>query len=424
MTARLRFAPAPTGYMHLGNARTAVFNYLLAKHFDGELLLRIEDTDQARYTDEGVDRILESLAFLHIKYIGPVFQSQHIVRHVEMANKLLANGYAYKDTDGVTRFKVKHPGLTAESTISFTDLNYGLMQAKLSTIEDFALLRSDGSPTYHLSVVVDDIDMGITHIVRGCDHHSNTFKQVLLYYALEATLPTFIHLPLIHDMNNKKLSKRDGDPSVRDFQRMGILWEALFNNLVRLGWGKGDHEFITYNDAMQLFDVRGISKSSAKFDIVKLQSLSGKYMARMPNTELLVRVRDFATHYNYNTHGWNWDRFALGLDSLKSRCKTLVDLLELGKVYLVNPYSLNTSAQVQSESCTAFQAWALKFAEEADWTGDLTIQLREFSLKHALSFQELTSWMRLKLSNMTISPSTMQMLQVLGKDEVITRIKM
>src|SRR5262245_29834642 len=291
---RLRFAPSPTGYLHVGGARTALFNWLFARRHHGAFILRIEDTDVERSSAEMVTGILDGLRWLGIDWnegpeIGgphaPYFQSQRLDRYRAAAQELVDRGQAVVD-EGAIRFNVP-PGKT-----SFTDSVHGPIEFDNEHIENFVILRSDTHPTYHLSVVVDDIDMAITHVVRGDDHISNTPKQVLLYQAFGKPVPTFAHVPLILGLDKKRLSKRHGATSVMEYARQGYLPEAMVNFLALLGWGTGsDDELLTKDELIARFSLEGISGGNAVFNTEKLDWFNHQYLLRLSDDELIARLR-------------------------------------------------------------------------------------------------------------------------------------
>jgi len=292
---RVRFAPSPTGYLHVGGARTALFNWLFARRHRGTFVLRIEDTDAERSSWEMVAGIVDGLRWLGLDWdegpdIGgphaPYFQSQRLEKYREYAQRLVQTGKAYQDA-GAVRFKVP-PGVTR-----FEDLVHGAIEFDNEHIEDFVILRSDGHPTYHLSVVVDDIDMAITHVVRGDDHISNTPKQVLLYEAFGKAVPQFAHVPLIMGPDKKRLSKRHGATSVMEYQRLGYLPEAMVNFLALLGWNPGgDREVLSRDDLKTLFTLEGISGGNAIFNADKLDWFNQQHIGRLPAGELLRRMEE------------------------------------------------------------------------------------------------------------------------------------
>ncbi|MFP5379935.1 MAG: glutamate--tRNA ligase, partial [Vicinamibacteria bacterium] len=295
---RLRFAPSPTGYLHIGGARTALFNWLYARRHGGVFVLRIEDTDVARSSDEMVGGILEGLRWLGIDWDegpevggphGPYFQSERLDKYRAAAAALVAAGKAYED-EGAVRFKVP------EGRTAFTDAVHGPIAFDNEHIEPFVILRSDGHPTYHLSVVVDDIDMRITHVVRGDDHISNTPKHVLIYNALGAAVPRFAHVPLILGPDKKRLSKRHGATSVTEYARLGYLPEAMVNFLALLGWspGKGDQELFTRDELVAAFTLEGISGGNAVFNTEKLDWFNHQYLQRLSDADLRAALTPLA----------------------------------------------------------------------------------------------------------------------------------
>ena len=293
MPPRVRFAPSPTGYLHVGGARTALFNWLLARRHGGVFVLRIEDTDVERSSWEMVAGIVDGLRWLGLDWdegpdVGgphaPYFQSQRLEKYREQAQALVRDGKAYAD-EGAVRFKVP-PGQT-----TFTDLVHGPVKFENEHIENFVILRSDGHPTYHLSVVVDDIDMAISHVVRGDDHISNTPKQVLLYEAFGKPVPSFAHVPLILGPDKKRLSKRHGATSVMEYPRLGYLPEAMVNFLALLGWNPGgDRELLSRDELISLFTLEGISGGNAVFNTDKLDWFNQQHIGRLPATTLLERI--------------------------------------------------------------------------------------------------------------------------------------
>src|SRR5215471_11329241 len=362
---RVRFAPSPTGYLHIGGARTALFNWLFARRHGGVFVLRIEDTDVERSSPEMVDGILDGLRWLGLDWdegpgvagqYGPYFQSERLDRYREIAYQLVAGGHAYfcycsenpcvcralsaddvaaRERDGTPRairFRVP-PG-----TMRFDDLVHGAIEFDGANIEDFVILRSDQQPTYHLSVVSDDVEMKITHVVRGDDHISNTPKQLLLYEAVGAPVPAFAHVPLILGSDKKRLSKRHGATSVMEYARQGYLPEAMVNFLALLGWspGSGDRELFTWNELAEIFDVAGISGGSAVFNPEKLDWFNQQYIVALAPEELTARIRPLLEEaglwdpsFVAEKHGW----FFSVLELLKPRAKRLTDFVSMGEYF-------------------------------------------------------------------------------------------
>jgi len=368
MSVVVRFAPSPTGYLHIGGARTALFNWLYARHCRGRYLLRIEDTDRARSTEAAIQAIFDGLEWLELMPDEPpVFQSQRIERHREVAERLLAEGKAYycwcspeeleemrararaekrpvrydrrcrerdpasapADVRPVVRLKMPIEGETV-----IEDLVQGTVRIANEQLDDMILLRSDGTPTYMLSVVVDDHDMGITHVIRGDDHLTNAFRQYQLYRAMGAPVPAFAHIPLIHGPDGAKLSKRHGALSVIEYREMGILPEAMRNYLMRLGWSHGDQEIISTEEAIAWFDIRDVGRSPARFDMNKLLSLNAHYLREKPDAELVRLVLPRLEAAGIRVEDAARQRLEAGMAGLKLRARTLVELAEAARIYV------------------------------------------------------------------------------------------
>ena len=363
MSVNVRFAPSPTGYLHIGGARTALFNYLYARRNGGKFLLRIEDTDQKRSTKEAIDAILEGLDWLGLKNDGEtVFQAKNVDRHKEIADELVAKDLAYycytsseelsqkreeyKKQGKVFRFQSpwrdkKKEGVEGENAVvrikapkegvmEINDLVQGKVSVKNEEIDDFVILRADGTPTYMLAVVVDDYDMDITHIVRGDDHLNNTFKQKLIYDLLSWNCPEFAHIPLIHGSDGAKMSKRHGATSVIDYKDMGYLPEAMRNYLLRLGFSSGDLEIIDDKKATEIFEFSKVGKSPARFDFAKLNNVNKHYMVQKTGDELVSLARDF---FSRDLSEIEEFRVVRAVEFVKERCDNLVDLAKNLEVY-------------------------------------------------------------------------------------------
>jgi glutamyl-tRNA synthetase len=350
MRPRVRFAPSPTGYLHVGGARTALFNWLFARRHGGTFVLRIEDTDAERSSWEMVAGIVEGLRWLGLDWdegpdVGgphaPYFQSQRTELYREHAQTLVRDGKAYLDA-GAVRFKVP-PGQTR-----FDDLVHGPIAFDNEHIEDFVILRSDRLPTYHLSVVVDDIDMGITQVVRGDDHISNTPKQVLLYEAFGKPAPRFAHVPLIMGPDKKRLSKRHGATSVIEYERLGYLPEAMVNFLALLGWSPGgDRELLTRDELISLFTLEGISGGNAVFNVEKLDWFNQQHIGRLPGPELLARIRprlEATGLWRASLETAEADWMVRVLDLLKPRVKKLDQLVDELRPFLVDQPEFDAGA--------------------------------------------------------------------------------
>jgi len=366
-----RFAPSPTGYLHIGGVRTALFNWLFAKSNNGKFLLRIEDTDRKRSTHESTKVILDSLNWLGLDYDEePVYQHKNISRHTEIANNLLKEGKAYKcwatesDLD-VMRQEAKNLGLPIKYNGMWRERNpdeaksepfvirfkaplegetivYDKVQGKINfsnnNFDDLVLLRSDGSPTYMLSVVVDDHDMGVTHVIRGDDHLTNAAKQKQIYEALNWKVPAFSHIPLIHGSDGTKLSKRHGAPGIDHYQKSGFLPEAMINYLLRLGWSHGDKEIFSQKDMIKLFNIKNIGKSSSRLDIEKLKSINNHYIKNSSDEDLLGIIKKSQSGINKKTE----DSILKILPELKKSAKLTDELLSgINFIFLSKPIKLS-----------------------------------------------------------------------------------
>ncbi|WP_284125581.1 glutamate--tRNA ligase [Parerythrobacter aestuarii] len=459
-TVVTRFAPSPTGYLHLGGARTALFNWLFARHNGGKALLRIEDTDKKRSTQDAIDKILEGLDWLGLDYDeAPVFQSERGSRHVEVAEKLLEHGYAYRcyatqeeleemraaqraskqplRYDGrwrhrdaadappgapfVVRLKTPEDG---ETTIE--DKVQGRVTVRNGELDDYILLRADGSPTYMLAVVVDDHDMGITHVIRGDDHLNNAFRQLPIYHAMQAIeggweTPTYAHVPLIHGQDGAKLSKRHGAVGVEAYRdEMGVLPEALFNYLLRLGWGHGDQEEFTKQQAIELFTLEGVGKSASRFDTKKLLNLNGFHIREADNTRLAHLVADKI--------GPSADAAVLAeaMPVLKVRARDINELAE-GAAFLFSKRPLQMTEKAAALLTDDARAILAKISAVLHAENDWTIEALEATTKQLaesleLGLGKLAQPMRAALTGTTTSPGIFDVLVLLGREESLARI--
>jgi glutamyl-tRNA synthetase len=424
---RLRFAPSPTGYLHVGGARTALFNWLYARRHGGTFILRIEDTDVERSQAEMVTGILDGLRWLGIDWdegpeIGgphaPYFQSQRLDRYRAAAKQLLDSGQAFED-GGAIRFKVP------EGKTSFTDSVHGPIEFDNEHIESFVILRSDTHPTYHLSVVVDDIDMAITHVVRGDDHISNTPKQVLLYHAFGQTPPAFAHVPLIMGPDKQRLSKRHGATSVMEYEKQGYIPEAMFNFLALLGWGTGSNdELFTRNELVQRFNLEGISGGNAVFNTEKLDWFNHQHLLRLTDEELVARLRDLGLGA--------WD---LGADArsagilalLRPRCKKLTDFPDQLRPFFEDPetYDADGVRKHLSTAGTSDHLRALRSVyDQAEWNeAALEKDLRQLAEARAVKAALLIHGTRLALTGRMVSPGLFEMLVLVGREQAVRRIE-
>ena len=455
-----RFAPSPTGYLHIGGARTALFNWLYARHHGGRTLLRIEDTDQKRSTQDAIDKIIEGLDWLGLDFDdAPVFQSDRAERHAEVAHKLLEAGHAYKcfatpeeleqmraeqrankqpmrydrrwrdrseseAPDGapfVIRLKVPTDG---ETTIH--DAVQGEVTVKNGEIDDYVLLRADGTPTYMLAVVVDDHDMGVTHVIRGDDHLNNAFRQLPIIRAMDEIEsgwpdPVYGHVPLIHGPDGAKMSKRHGAVGVEGYRdEEGVLPEALFNYLLRLGWGHGDREEITKSEAIELFDLDGVGKGPARFDIKKLQNLNGHYIREADDARLAKIV---AARMDRQA---DLDLLTRAMPFLKTRAKSINELVE-GAAFLFaeRPLEMTEKAAglLDDEARQRLAGLSEMLHVQNDWTSEaLEATTKSYAEKLELGLGKLAQPMRAALTGTTTSPGIFDVLVLLGKEESLLRI--
>ncbi len=463
MTVVTRFPPSPTGFLHIGSARTALFNWLYARHCGGKFLLRIEDTDRKRSTQEAVDAILDGLTWLELDWDNEVvFQTQNAARHAAVARELLAKGRAYRcyctpeelaemrekaraegrptlydgrwrdrdpaeapaGVDPVVRVKMPREGKT-----TIADLVQGEVTVANEQLDDFILLRADGTPTYMLSVVVDDHDMGVTHIIRGDDHLNNAFRQYHLFQAMDWPVPAFGHIPLIHGADGQKLSKRHGALGVEAYRDMGYLPEAMRNYLLRLGWSHGDAEIISTEQAIEWFDVNAIGRSAARFDLAKLESVNAHYMQAAANDRLVALVAPFLeklTGEPLSAEGKA--RLRAGMDGLKPRAKTLVELAQNAAFYTSrpqHPLANAKAAKMLAEDAPRILAdAAAQLAEVAPWTAEsLEGRVRDYAEAHALGLGKIAQPLRAALTGSNASPGIFEVMEVLGKEETIARIR-
>jgi glutamyl-tRNA synthetase len=459
MTVITRFAPSPTGLLHIGGARTALYNFLFSRHHGGKFLLRIEDTDRARSTEEAVRVILEGLEWLGITPDEPpLFQSTRFARHVEVAHQLLAAGKAYRcyctpeelaemreralregraprydgrwrDRDpseappGVApaiRLKAPQEGETVVE-----DLVQGTVRVANAELDDMILLRSDGTPTYLHAVVVDDHDMGITHVIRGDDHLTNTFRQIQIYRAMGWEVPRFAHIPLIHGADGKKLSKRHGAVSVLEFREQGYLPEALCNYLLRLGWGHGDLEVISREEAIRLFDIKDVGRAPARMDYAKLTHLNAVWLRRAEDQRLLAEIEArLAPRFGPLTETHRARIRAL-LPELKERAKTLNDLAEAASFLMTRPEFEPKAAALLDASRRALLARlaARLAATPFDDRATLHETLRQFAEAEGLKLGEVAQPLRAALTGRTTSPPIDATLAALGREETLARLK-
>ncbi|MEM0906696.1 MAG: glutamate--tRNA ligase [Pseudomonadota bacterium] len=461
-----RFAPSPTGFLHIGGARTALFNWLYARHHGGEMLLRIEDTDRARSTQEAISAIVDGLSWLGLEGDGaPIFQSARAARHREAAENLLEKGEAYRcyaspeelaemrETAAAEgrqarydrRWRDRDPSQAPEGVAPVIRLKapidgetiiddqvQGTVRFNNADLDDLIILRSDGTPTYMLAVVVDDHDMGVTHIIRGDDHLTNAARQALIYQAFDWPLPVMAHIPLIHGPDGAKLSKRHGALGVDQYRTMGYLPEALRNYLVRLGWSHGDDEFFTTEEMVSLFGLEAVGRSAARFDFAKLESMNGHYL-RSASPERLVDalgpILDAAedgAQIRAALEGGAGAAFEALLPALSERAKTLNDLLDSGRfLFAPRPLTLDAKAEKLLTAETRATLKALSAALEAvdPWTVE-TVDgaVRAFAEEAGLKLGKVGPPLRAALTGTTSAPGIFEVLAALGRDEALSRI--
>jgi glutamyl-tRNA synthetase len=465
-TVITRFAPSPTGYLHIGSARTALFNWLYAKAKGGRMLLRIEDTDQARSTEGAILAILDGLNWLGLNWDGePVYQVPRAMRHREMAELLLTGGKAYRcyaspdelaamreraraeglapGYDGIWRdrdLSEAPPGITAvirfkaprQGETVIEDRVQGRVVFPNKDLDDLVLLRSDGTPTYNLSVVVDDHDMGITHVIRGDDHLTNAARQTQIYKALGWQTPVFAHVPLIHGADGAKLSKRHGALGVKAYRAMGYLPAALRNYLLRLGWSHGDDEIISMEDMIRWFDLDGIGRSAARFDFAKVENLNGHYLRATPDAELVSRLQALVPELpnggelaaSIGAEGWR--KLERAMPGLKERAKTLVELLDnAGYLFAKRPLALDTQAEklLDGPGRQTLAALLQRLERVEPWSQEaLESCVRTFAEEKGLKLGKVAQPLRAALTGRSASPGIFDVLDVLGREESLGRL--
>jgi glutamyl-tRNA synthetase len=460
-----RFAPSPTGYLHIGGARTALFNWAYAKHTGGKMLLRIEDTDRERSTEAAVTALLDGLSWLGLDWEGePYSQFARATRHAEVADALVASGHAYKcyctpeeltamreeakaagkpprydgtwrDRDPaeapegvppVVRIKVPH-----NQEIRIADHVQGEVVFKTENLDDFVILRSDGTPTYMLAVVVDDHDMGVTHIIRGDDHLTNAARQMVIYNAMSWDVPEMAHIPLIHGPDGAKLSKRHGALGVDAYRKMGYLPEAMRNYLARLGWSHGDDEIFSTEQLIEWFDLNALNKGAARFDFAKLENLNGLYIRDadpahlydvMVETAIEVGREDDAEGLKANKN-----TTLAALPDLQPRAKTILELIDLGQfIYAERPLAMDEKAagQLTDEAREMLAQLIAELESEKEWTVDtIGTAVRNFAESQEMKLGKVAQPMRAALTGRTVSPGVFEVMVLIGREEALARLK-
>jgi glutamyl-tRNA synthetase len=463
MSAVVRFAPSPTGFLHIGGGRTALFNWLYARHHGGTFRLRIEDTDRQRSTPEAVAAIIDGLSWLGLEWDGEiVHQFARAPRHAETARELLAKGRAYycwctpaeleamreraraekrsvrydgtwRDRDPVEapagiapviRLRAPQDGAT-----TIRDLVQGEVTVSNAELDDLILLRADGTPTYNLSVVVDDHDMDITHVIRGDDHLNNAFRQTQIYRALDWAVPEFAHVPLIHGADGAKMSKRHGAIGVEQYRELGYLPEALRNYLLRLGWSHGDDEIIATEDAIRWFDIADVGRAAARFDQAKLDSVNAHYIRAADDGRLVALVaerleKEFGGVLSQTQRG----RLSKAMPGLKPRAKTIVELADKARFYVAArpiPIAPDAAKALTPQARDRLGALGLALTPlgDGEWTAPvLEAELRRFAEGAGLKLGAIAQPLRAALTGSLASPGIFEVMEVLGREESLARI--
>jgi glutamyl-tRNA synthetase len=462
-----RFAPSPTGFLHIGGARTALFNWLYARHTGGKFLLRIEDTDRERSTEPAIAAILDGLAWLGLNWDGaPLFQFARAARHREVAQQLLADGKAYycyaspqelvemreaarregrsKLYDGRWRerdpkhapsgvkpvIRLKAP-LTGETVIE--DRVQGRVVWQNADLDDMIILRSDGTPVYNHAVVVDDHDMGISHVIRGVDHLTNAARQVQLYRAMAWEVPVMAHIPLIHGADGAKLSKRHGALGVEAYRELGYLPEGLRNYLCRLGWSHGDDEIFSTEQAIAWFDIADVNKAPGRLDMAKLADVNSHYIRQASEHALIERLKDLFAHSPEGVlpkarfEAVGWDRLAAALPGLKPRAKTLLDLID-GAAWLIaeRPLPLDDKARklLEGDARSLLTRLKAELSQVPDWQpAALETAVKAFAAAAGQKLGQVAQPLRAALTGRAVSPPVFDVMAVLGRAETLARIQ-
>ncbi len=455
-----RFAPSPTGALHIGGVRTALFNWLYSKNHNGKFYLRVEDTDKERSKDEYKDQIIQSLKWIGINYDGEEYiQSKKVDDHIKVANELLKNGNAYKcycsseeieeqkkrarqkkipyiydrkwrdkkesdalkDIKPVIRFKSKIDG-----TSILKDLVQGDVEIDNNTIEDFIILRNDGTPTYNLSASVDDHQMNMTHIIRGDDHKINTFKQIQIYQAMKWELPAFAHIPLIHTIEGKKLSKRDQASTLDDYSKIGIMPDALRNYLLRLGWSYKDKEIFTLEESIKFFNLEGIGKSPSKLDMSRILSMNEHYIKNINENDLFTQLTEYCKLYKSEIQSDKKDKIKKSLTFLKNKAKTLEDIFNNGQYIIKDEVDFNKDdlKLIDDKARKVISDFNDRF-EKIDQPSREILELivNELIKSHDTNFKGVGQPLRIALTGSKFGPGIYDIILSLGKEEVQKRLR-
>ena len=455
-----RFAPSPTGPLHIGGVRTALFNWLYSKNQKGSFYLRIEDTDKERSKDEYKEQIIKSLKWIGIEYEGQEYiQSTKINDHIKVANELLKNGFAYKcycsseeieeqkkrskqkklpysynrkcrdlnendspkNIEPVLRFKSKIDGNSV-----LQDLVQGEVQIENSTIEDFVILRKNGTPTYNLSASVDDHQMNMTHIIRGDDHKINTFKQIGIYIAMKWKLPSFAHIPLIHTIEGKKLSKRDKASTLDDYSKIGIMPNALRNYLLRLGWSYKDKEIFTLNESIECFNLKGIGKSPSKLDISRILSMNEHYIKNIDENELFKYLKEYCSLYKEKINTLKEEKVKKSLTFIKNKAKTLEDIYNNAKYIIEDQVNFNNDdlKLIDDKGKKIISEFLGKVNKITHFKKEnLEPMINDLIKTHETNFKGVGQPLRIALTGSKFGPGIYDIIISLGKEEVAKRLE-
>ncbi|MBI4445397.1 MAG: glutamate--tRNA ligase [Acidobacteria bacterium] len=470
MAVRIRFAPSPTGYLHIGGARTALFNWLYARHHGGIFVLRIEDTDLERSSSEMVEGILEGLRWLGLAWDeGPFFQSQRLPLYQQACEQLRARGTAYpcfcspqelesrkqasRESGSAWQYDRRcrdlSPAAVEEKlrqaqphvlrfrvpegrTVKFSDRVFGPIEVASESVEDFVLLRSDGRPTYHLCVVVDDVDMKISDVIRGADHLSNTSKHVLLFEAFDQPLPNFAHLPLILGTDKKRLSKRHGATSTLEYRKQGLLPEAMANYLALLGWSPGtDRELFSVSELVSLFDLDRVNRSNAVFDPAKLEWMNSQYLGSVAAERLAPEVKRLLQEAGLWNESWDAggrDYFLTAVDLLKTRTRRLSDFVEFGRAFFTDDFNYQQEAvekylRPSPQLISALSELRAAYAGLKPFTLENTERvLREIADARAVKTGSLIGAVRLAMTGKSVAPGLFDVIITLGQEKTIQRL--
>ena len=463
-TTVTRFAPSPTGYLHIGSARTALFCWAFARHTGGKFLLRVEDTDRERSTDAAVQAIFDGLTWLGLDWDDePVMQSARVARHTEIANELLARGQAYhcycspeelaqmreearaegrpprydgrwRDRDpseapaGVTPVvRIRAP---QSGEIVVNDHVQGKVVFKAENLDDFIIMRSDGTPTYMLAVVVDDHDMGVTHIIRGDDHLTNAARQISIYNGMGWDVPEMAHIPLIHGPDGAKLSKRHGALGVGAYREMGYLPEAMNNYLARLGWSHGDDEIFSSEQMVEWFGLDGLNKGAARFDFVKLENINGHHIRESRPERLYEVMVATAEELGRETDARglkaNKEAALAAIPELQPRAKTVLELIDLGQfIYATRPIAVEAAAEkvLTPEAREGIASFSAVLSALPEWSVPaIDAAARSFAEEKGLKLGKVAQPLRAALTGRTVSPGVFEVMVLIGKDETLARL--